>query len=118
MDLEFIEWLTRKAVPFVLVFTKTDTVKPATVQKNIQAFIDCISGWFEKLPAIFTCSSTAKHGRRELLGEIERTIAETPAESGTPPEDDVIPPEDSPTPGRKVSARNTQGKRPNPARPW
>lgn len=122
MDLEFVEWLTRNSVPFVLVFTKTDTGTAATVQKNIQAFTDCISGWFEKPPEIFTCSATAKHGRRELLGVIEKSMAadqgETQAESGQPPQDAMILSGDIPATGRKVSARSSHGKRPNPARPW
>ena len=122
MDLEFVEWLTRRSVPFVLVFTKTDTGTAATVQKNIQAFTDCISGWFEKLPEIFTCSATAKHGRRELLKVIEKSMTadqgETQAGSGESAEDAVLPPGDLPATGRKMSARSSHGKRPNPARPW
>ena len=112
MDLEFVEWLTRHSVPFVLVFTKTDTGTATTVQKNIQAFTDCISGWFEKLPAILTCSAIAKHGRTELLRVIEESLVEAP------PQEAVIPAEDLPANNRKVSTRSSQGKRPNPARPW
>jgi GTP-binding protein len=118
MDIEFVEWLTRHSVPFVLVFTKTDTVTAATVQKNIQAFTDCISGWFEKLPAIFTCSAIAKHGRTELLRVIEESLTEAQAESEEPPQDAVLPPGDLPAAGRKVSAQGICGRRPNPARPW
>ncbi len=55
IDLEFVEWLVRHAVPFVFVFTKTDKLPPATVQANIAAFTARISPWFEKLPAVFTC---------------------------------------------------------------
>ena len=44
MDLQFVEWLARNAVPFVLVFTKTDKVTPATVQANIAAFTARIVG--------------------------------------------------------------------------
>jgi GTP-binding protein len=118
MDLEFVEWLTRNSVPFVLVFTKTDTGTPATVQKNIQAFTDCISGWFEKLPATFTCSAIAKHGRAELLRVIEEALAETQAEPEQSSQDAVVHAGDSPATGRKVSARDPRGRRPNPARPW
>ena len=32
IDLEFIEWLAVNAIPFVLVFTKIDKVKPAVAQ--------------------------------------------------------------------------------------
>ena len=118
MDLEFVEWLTRNSVPFVLVFTKTDMVTPKAVQTNIQAFTDCISGWFEKLPAIFTCSALAKHGRTELLRVIEEALTEGQAGLEQPPQDVVLSPGDLPTTGRKVSTRDVRGRRPNPARPW
>src|ERR1700690_3516920 len=62
MDVEFVEWLAPNPVPFVLFFTKTDRVTPATVQANIAAFTERISAWFEQLPAIFTCSATTEQG--------------------------------------------------------
>jgi len=34
IDLEFVEWLVRHAVPFVLVFTKTDKVTAVTAQHD------------------------------------------------------------------------------------
>src|SRR6185503_9558206 len=75
IDLSFVEWLARHAVPFVLVFTKTDRGAPEEVQANIEAFTACIAGWFEKLPEIFQCSSTTGQGRSELLGLIAATLA-------------------------------------------
>src|SRR6185503_2198035 len=98
--------------------TKTDTVTPKMVKVNIQAFTDCISGWFEKPPAIFTCSAIAKHGRTELLRVIEEALTEAQAESEQPPQDDEALPRNLPATGRKVSARDIRGRRPNPARPW
>jgi len=74
IDLEFVEWLVRHAVPFVLVFTKTDKVTPNTVQANIAAFTARISEWFEKLPAVFTCSVETRQGRQELLGVIDEQM--------------------------------------------
>jgi GTP-binding protein len=74
IDLEFVEWLVRHSVPFVLVFTKTDKVSAATVQTNIAAFTDRISAWFEKLPAIFTCSADSGQGRQELLAIIDEQL--------------------------------------------
>src|SRR4051794_30647202 len=73
-DLEFVEWLARHAVPFVLVFTKTDKVSAATAQTNITAFTDRISAWFEKPPAVFTCSAVNRQGRQELLGVIDEQM--------------------------------------------
>ena len=93
IDLEFVEWLVRHAVPFVLVFTKTDKVSAVTVQTNIAAFTDRISAWFEKPPAVFTCSAKTRQGRQELLGVIDEEMtainaasipARAPAESSQP----------------------------------
>ena len=116
IDLEFVEWLARNSVPFVLVFTKTDKVSPAAVQTNIAAFTDRISAWFEKLPAIFNCSATVRQGRQELLGVIDEAMTAIQAESGQPAQDDVIPAEDLSAAGRKV--QETRKKRPDLNRPW
>ena len=112
IDVEFVAWLTRNSVPFVLVFTKTDKVTPATVQANIAAFTARISGWFEKLPAIFTCSAMVKQGREELLGVIDETMTAIQAESGQAQPDAAIPPEDLATTDRKVNARTARKRRP------
>ncbi|MDA1277609.1 MAG: ribosome biogenesis GTP-binding protein YihA/YsxC [Verrucomicrobia bacterium] len=117
IDLEFVEWLTRNSVPFVLVFTKTDKIKPAKVRTNIEAFTERISAWYEKLPEIFTCSAVTKQGRQELLGVIEEAIAAESPGSRNPPRETVVPSEDLPAISRKASARGAD-KRPNPARPW
>jgi GTP-binding protein len=118
IDVEFVAWLTRNAVPFVLVFTKTDKVTPATVQANIVAFTARISGWFEKLPAIFTCSAMAKQGRDELLGVIDEMMTAIQAESGPAQPDDVNSPEDLATTGQKASIRTARKRRPDLSRPW
>ncbi len=111
IDLEFVEWLARNAVPFVLVFTKTDKVTPAMAQANIAAFTACIAGWFEKLPAIFTCSATTEQGRRELLAVIEEAMTAIRAESNQA----AVSPEGLP-PSR--TAQQIRKKRPDLSRPW
>jgi GTP-binding protein len=118
IDLAFVEWLTRHAVPFVLVFTKTDKASPTKVRANIEAFTVRISGWFEELPAMFTCSAKTKQGREELLGVIAEAMAAIRAESKRVPQADVVPPEVSSATQPRVSARATGGRRANPARPW
>jgi putative protein kinase ArgK-like GTPase of G3E family len=70
-----VEWLVRHAVPFVFVFTKTDKVSAVTAQTNMAAFSDRISAWFEKPPAVFTCSAATRQGRQELLGVIDEELA-------------------------------------------
>ena len=80
IDVEFIEWLTRHGVPFVLAFTKTDKIPAATAQENIAAFMKRISPWFEKPPAMFTCSAKTGQGRPELLGVIDEAMTAIEAE--------------------------------------
>lgn len=81
IDLQFVQWLVRHAVPFVLVFTKTDKSSAATVQANVAAFMNHISAWFEKLPAGFTCSAETGQGRQELLSVIDEQLAAIHVES-------------------------------------
>ncbi|MGB7749405.1 MAG: ribosome biogenesis GTP-binding protein YihA/YsxC [Verrucomicrobiia bacterium] len=118
MDVAFVAWLTRNAVPFVLVFTKTDKVTPATTQANIAAFTACISGWFEKLPAIFTCSAIAKQGREDLLGVIAETMTAIQAESEHAQPNAVNPPENLAAAGQKAGTRSARKRRPDLSRPW
>jgi GTP-binding protein len=118
MDVEFIAWLARNSVPFVLVFTKTDKVTPAAVQANIAAFTDRISGWFEKLPAIYTCSAMVKQGREELLGVIDEALAAIQAELEQAPPEATVPSEALASTGQKESARTARKRRPDLSRPW
>ena len=100
-DLEFIEWLVRHSVPFVLVFTKADKLPPAEMQANIAAFQARIAAWFAQPPATFTCSAQSGHGRPELLGVIAETVAAIRAQNVT---DEAAP--------REIT------RRPDRNRPW
>ena len=125
IDVDFIEWLARNAVPFVIVFTKTDKETPATVAANIAAFTARIAGLFEQLPAIFKCSATLGRGRGELLGVIgeilaARPAAPEPAVASAPPP----PPEPEPPFNLKMRAGDARENQPRGkkrfkgARPW
>lgn len=106
IDVEFVEWLALKQVPFVLVFTKTDKSSADEVQANIAAFKKRIAQWFVQLPAIFTCSAKNEAGRPELLAVIDEQLTAIKAMSESAPSG----PKNSPTPPRK--------HRPDRARPW
>ena len=114
IDLEFVEWLVGHAVPFVFVFTKTDKVSAVTAQANIAAFADRISAWFEKPPAVFTCSATTRQGRQELLGVIDGEMAAINTASMRAP----LPPESSPNPNPQARVRENRKRRPDRNRPW
>jgi GTP-binding protein len=109
MDIAFVEWLAGNAVPFVLVFTKTDKETPAAVEANMAAFMQSISKWFEQPPAVFTCSATAEQGRQELLGVIDEMISAIQDESNQA----ETAPESTPQ-----KAKAAGKKRPDLIRPW
>ena len=109
IDLEFVEWLVRHTVPFVLVFTKADKVSPATVHANVAAFTDHISAWFEKLPAGFTCSAKTGQGRQELLGVIDEQMTAINVASSRAP---------APTEDLSLRIRPDRKRRPDLNRPW
>jgi GTP-binding protein len=73
-DLEFLEWLIDHEVPFVLVFTKADKVKPAALQANIDTFKAKLAEWSDTPPEILTCSSVAMQGRSALLALIDSVL--------------------------------------------
>jgi GTP-binding protein len=126
LDVEFVQWLASHALPFVIVFTKTDRGTPEAVAANIAAFTERIAEWFEKLPEIYRCSATTGNGRSELLAVISATLEAVPAESEPTPAAAVpLPPEDIEPPfNMKVRAgivreENPRGKKKlKGARPW
>ena len=62
-----MRWLLESNVPFNLVFTKADKVKPGEVKKNIALFTEAMAEWSEGVPNIFTSSVKTGEGRREIL---------------------------------------------------
>lgn len=74
IDLEFIDWLGENGVPFSIVFTKSDKVKPGELHRNVDAFLKTLSQTWEELPKHFITSSEKRTGRDELLGYIRHII--------------------------------------------
>lgn len=109
IDLDFVEWLVRHAVPFVLVFTKTDKLPTATIQANVAAFTNRISPWFEKLPATFTCSAATRQGRHELLAVIDEQMAAIKIAASK---------ESAPSEHLSSRVRQPPKRRPDLNRPW
>lgn len=72
-DMEFMEWLAENEIPFVMVFTKTDKLKPGQLVKNINIYNKEMRGTWGELPKQFRTSSTANKGKQEILHFIEET---------------------------------------------
>lgn len=71
-DLAFLARLGEWQVPFVLVFTKADKNKPGATTRNVAAFIAAMEEEWEQAPPYFVSSATAKTGKEEILGYIDR----------------------------------------------
>nr|WP_299073439.1 ribosome biogenesis GTP-binding protein YihA/YsxC [uncultured Allomuricauda sp.] len=72
VDLEFMEWLGTNGIPFAIIFTKADKLKPAVVEKQAQAYLQkLLDGVWEEAPPHFVTSSSNRAGRVELLGYID-----------------------------------------------
>jgi len=71
IDLEFMEWLGENAIPFAIIFTKTDKISKGRLQENMQAYAAKMLETWEELPPIFTSSSEKKEGRDEIIQYIE-----------------------------------------------
>ncbi len=75
IDLEFVSWLAGCGVPYVLIFTKVDKLKPGAVTRNIEAFATALKeDWNTDMPHVFRCSSLSGAGRAELLAYISSTL--------------------------------------------
>ena len=75
IDLEFIDWLGEKGLPFVLAFTKTDKISTVQVDKNIAAFKREMLKTWDEVPPVFKTSSVENKGRTEILEFIEKTLS-------------------------------------------
>ncbi len=68
VDLEFMEWMGKSQIPFAILFTKADKLKPAAIRKNADAYIqELVSGIWEEAPRHFITSSMNGTGQEELL---------------------------------------------------
>jgi GTP-binding protein len=73
-DREFLAFLGRNRVPFVLVFTKTDKVTGNRLESNRANFSKTMLETWDSLPRMFMTSSLKKTGREELLDFIIETL--------------------------------------------
>jgi GTP-binding protein len=73
IDLEFLEFLGENGVPFSLVFTKADRIKPNELAKNVAAFKREVLKIYSELPNCFISSAERRNGREEILAFIHAT---------------------------------------------
>lgn len=73
IDLEFMEYLGISQIPFSIIFTKADKLKPNAINRHIEVYNNELLKTWEELPKYFVTSSTKSLGRDEVLQFIEET---------------------------------------------
>jgi GTP-binding protein len=72
IDLEFMQWMGENAIPFSIVFTKADKLKPKAIERNINNYIQILLETWETPPKHFITSSSSSIGKEELLEYIDQ----------------------------------------------
>lgn len=73
IDLEFMEYMGENGIPFSIIFTKADKLKPKAIERNVNAYLEELLKTWEEAPKYFVTSSAAAIGRDEMLNEIDKT---------------------------------------------
>jgi len=73
IDLDFMQWLGEKEIPFVMIFTKTDKLGKITLQKNIVIYKKEMLKKWEEIPQCFYTSTLKREGNKRILSFIEET---------------------------------------------
>src|SRR5690554_2039511 len=71
IDLEFMEWLAINAIPFHIIFTKADKLKPKALEEAVENYKSRMLETWEEMPPYFITSSSNGMGREEILNYID-----------------------------------------------
>ncbi len=70
IDLEFMQWMGESGIPFNIIFTKSDKLKPMALKRNIDAYNKKMLETWEEMPPHFITSASNSEGRDEVLNYI------------------------------------------------
>lgn len=72
IDLDFMQWLGENSIPFAIIFTKADKLKPQLAEKMVNSYLEeLVAGAWEEAPPHFVTSSTNYTGKEALLQYID-----------------------------------------------
>jgi GTP-binding protein len=72
IDLNFMQWLGVNQIPFSIIFTKADKLKPAAIETHVENYKDLLLEDWEEVPNYFITSATRGIGKEDLLKYIEK----------------------------------------------
>jgi GTP-binding protein len=66
-----MEWLGISQVPFVIIFTKIDKLKPSELENNLKIYEEKLFETWETMPGYYVSSAETGQGTAEILDFIE-----------------------------------------------
>ncbi|HQW27784.1 MAG TPA: ribosome biogenesis GTP-binding protein YihA/YsxC [Verrucomicrobiales bacterium] len=77
IDIDFVTWLVERGVPFSLIFTKSDKLKPSKVKANRDLFLTTLAEFIEGQPPTYITSVKTSEGRMDVLSAIRGLMRES-----------------------------------------
>ena len=71
VDLDFMQWLGEHGIPFSIVFTKADKLKPKAIENYVDAYKTILLETWEEMPNYFITSSSKNIGKDGVLEYID-----------------------------------------------
>lgn len=71
IDLEFMEWMSTKQLPFAIIFTKADKLSKIKLEEGVSHYVKEMMNSWEDMPPFFVSSAVTKMGRNEIIQYIE-----------------------------------------------
>ncbi len=71
IDLEFMQWLGENGIPFSIIFTKADKLRPQAIKNHVEAYKNVLLETWEEMPNHFITSSSKDIGKDEVLNYID-----------------------------------------------
>jgi len=70
IDLEFMKWLGENNIPFSIIFTKADKLRPLAIKNQVEDYKSILLETWEEMPNYFITSSSKNIGKDDVLGYI------------------------------------------------
>ncbi|MDT8348074.1 MAG: ribosome biogenesis GTP-binding protein YihA/YsxC [Flavobacteriaceae bacterium] len=72
IDQEFMRWLGENGIPFAIIFTKADKLKPKAIEVQVDEYLEQLKEDWETLPDYFITSSAKATGKEDVLEYIQQ----------------------------------------------
>ncbi|WP_147678390.1 ribosome biogenesis GTP-binding protein YihA/YsxC [Algibacter pacificus] len=67
VDSDFMVWLGENGIPFSIIFTKADKLRPKAIENHVEAYKNILLETWEEMPNYFITSSSKDIGKDDVL---------------------------------------------------